>query len=453
MKIYKVKYTLNENLCWSRVEARNPQEAAEKVYRQISEAYPDDEYEYMDVESDFDDGGVRVDDSFIEDGNEYTFIARVGDVVHLDFDNWAVWAARNEDTSEINFFIVDEDTGFIDWGPVDSAQEATEFLQSKISDWEDDDNIDDIESEFSLFEDSHDDLSPQDTRLLAYTRALKDVACRKQEGQDVDVFEECDKIASTYSLPLAKVKQDLNKIYNKCNSKSTQLTEDEKSIAFNDKYFPRVDVNNTSRYDTTEFKDKFFAYDKANNVLIYLFKDDEEVSEMGWDNAPWRELDSAGLSSDNWNDKESREDYLHAYTFDLDSESSYLVQDFIDNELPYYQSKNEALSSFEDLENPTPEDSLAAPIQEGPQAGLASVVNSLIVDEYEAIDGYTSAIATARAEGYEDVAKVLEDISSEESVHVGQLQEVMKLFDPGAVKVDDGAAEAAEQLNNLDDEI
>ena len=279
------------------------------------------------------------------------------------------------------------------------------------------------------------------------------MACRKQEDQDVDVFEECDKIASTYSLPLVKVKQDLNKIYNKCNSKSTQLTEDEKSIAFNDKYFPRVDVNNTSRYDTTEFKDKFFAYDKANNVLIYLFKDDEEVSEMGWDNAPWRELDSAGLSSDNWNDKESREDYLHAYTFDLNSESSYLVQDFIDNELPYYQSKNEALSSFEDLENPISEDSLAAPIQEGPQAGLASVVNSLIVDEYEAIDGYTSAIATARAEGYEDVAKVLEDISSEESVHVGQLQEIMKLFDPGAVKVDDGAAEAAEQLNNLDDEI
>ena len=79
--------------------------------------------------------------------------------------------------------------------------------------------------------------------------------------------------------------------------------------------------------------------------------------------------------------------------------------------------------------------------------------SDMSVDEYEAIEGYTSAIATARAEGYEDVAKVLEDISAEESVHVGQLQEVMKLFDPGAVNVDDGAAEAAEQLNNLDDEI
>lgn len=122
------------------------------------------------------------------------------------------------------------------------------------------------------------------------------------------------------------------------------LTEDDKSTALNDKYFPRVDINNTSRYDTAEFEHKFFAYDKKNNVLIYLFKDDEEVSEMGWDNAPWRELDSAGLSSDNWNDEEARNDYLHQYTFDLDSEASYLAQDFIDNELPHYQNKNESLS-------------------------------------------------------------------------------------------------------------
>ena len=124
------------------------------------------------------------------------------------------------------------------------------------------------------------------------------------------------------------------------------ITEDDKNTAFNDKYFPRVDINNTSRYDTAEFKDKFFAYDKKDNILIYLFKDDEEVSEMGWDNAPWRELDSAGLSSDNWNDEEARNDYLHQYNFDLDSESSYLIQDFIDNELPYYQNKDESLNKM-----------------------------------------------------------------------------------------------------------
>ena len=34
----------------------------------------------------------------------------------------------------------------------------------------------------------------------------------------------------------------------------------------------------------------------------------------------------------------------HFAKFDLDSESSYLAQDFIDNELPYYQNKNESLN-------------------------------------------------------------------------------------------------------------
>ena len=149
---------------------------------------------------------------------------------------------------------------------------------------------------------------------------------------------------SDYIDEISQVFSNVNRKGKLITAINESLTEDDKSTAFNDKYFPRVDINNTSRYDTAEFKDKFFAYDKKNNVLIYLFKDDEEVSEMGWDNAPWRELDSAGLSSDNWNDEEARNDYLYQYTFDLDSESSYLAQDFIDNELPYYQNKNESFN-------------------------------------------------------------------------------------------------------------
>ena len=36
-------------------------------------------------------------------------------------------------------FVVDTDTGFIDWGPCDTVKEAQEFLQSKVNDWENDD--------------------------------------------------------------------------------------------------------------------------------------------------------------------------------------------------------------------------------------------------------------------------------------------------------------------------
>lgn len=90
----------------------------------------------------------------------------------------------------------------------------------------------------------------------------------------------------------------------------------------------------------------------------------------------------------------------------------------------------------------------AEPIENGPKVGMASIISDLIKDEYEAIDGYNAAIATAEAEGFEDAIKVLTEIQAEENIHIGQLQEVMKLFDPNADKVEDGQAEGAEQLAN-----
>lgn len=76
-------------------------------------------------------------ENFDAEGQEFTWVRRHGDVEHLDFDNWAVWEAYCHDDAETYYFIVDEDTGFIDWGPVDTLEEAQEFLASKVSDWED----------------------------------------------------------------------------------------------------------------------------------------------------------------------------------------------------------------------------------------------------------------------------------------------------------------------------
>ena len=537
----------------------------------MGEDADDDEPEYI---SDFSDGEVEPGMTFFADGYDWKWIRRIGDVVHLDFDNWAVWMAfRPKDENNpsgpnvVQFFIVDEDTGFIDWGPVDTMKEAQEFLQSKVDDWEDDidesmkesltvcpacggerfnsntglcidcgydekswgdtstDDVDESvkeslssrymdkdgyvsisnianyivdtfdgdlddryacinslidsfkdegkvstevinqfagghnlvdkkidESTTELVEDSEetDDLisaeqefdsaatsinsnklpavytmvkfnpgdvvvdfgggkfdnavnylKDQDVTLLVYdpynrsAEHNKEVlaALRENGGADaavnsnvlnvikepkarnavlqnikkitkkgapiyITVYEgtgkgnegptksgyQLNRKTSDYIDEISQVFSNVNRKGKLITAINESLNEDEKSTAFNDRYFPRVDINNTSRYDTAEFKDKFFAYDKKNNVLIYLFKDDEEVSELGWDNAPWRELDSVGLSSDNWNDEEARNDYLYQYNFDLDSESSYLAQDFIDNELPYYQNKNESLS-------------------------------------------------------------------------------------------------------------
>lgn len=92
----------------------------------------------LDYESDFDDNSVYPGTKFIEDGKEWIFTVGY-DQIYLDFDHWQIWEARNVDSDELAFFIVDPDTGFIDWGPVETHEEASEFLYSKQDDWMDDD--------------------------------------------------------------------------------------------------------------------------------------------------------------------------------------------------------------------------------------------------------------------------------------------------------------------------
>lgn len=134
--------------------------------------------------------------------------------------------------------------------------------------------------------------------------------------------------------------------------KSNKITEeyDPKDTEFNDKYFPRVDLNDDNihyyKLDSSEY-----AYDMKNAVVMFLFKDEDEVEHFGIDEAPYRVLDTVGLSRDNWNDKAERDEYLRGYKQDLDDESSYLVQDFIQNELPMY--KNNLDESYETFDDPT----------------------------------------------------------------------------------------------------
>lgn len=88
---------------------------------------------------------------------------------------------------------------------------------------------------------------------------------------------------------------------------------------------------------------------------------------------------------------------------------------------------------------------------EGADTGVASELIALINDEWEAIQGYNNAIASLRAASeenpfYEEAIKVLEEISAEENVHVGQLQELLKHVSPNAAEIQKGTQEAKSQL-------
>lgn len=90
------------------------------------------------------------------------------------------------------------------------------------------------------------------------------------------------------------------------------------------------------------------------------------------------------------------------------------------------------------------------------QAMIASLINNLIRDEWEAIEGYNSVIATlADSEGddIDGIISNLEDIRDEEYVHVGQLESCLSVLKGDPVEqIDDGSEEGFEKLELPEEE-
>ena len=121
----------------------------------------------------------------------------------------------------------------------------------------------------------------------------------------------------------------------------------------------------------------------------------------------------------------------------------------LDSESPDVEGYDDDFSEYE-FESHDTDNVLPGP-SEGADTGVASELISLINDEWEAVEGYNNAIASLRSvinenPFYESAIKVLEEISSEENAHIGQLQEVLKQISPNAAEIEKGKVEAENQL-------
>ena len=117
-----------------------------------------------------------------------------------------------------------------------------------------------------------------------------------------------------------------------------------------------------------------------------------------------------------------------------------------------YESKHQASklvldeSLFEDEVKPvdtTPEDN-----------GVQNMLQFLIKDEWDAIEGYNNTIQTLKdLGGYDELCSMLQEISNEELVHVGQLQKGIESVNPDASKIKEGEEEASVQMNEANSEV
>lgn len=111
----------------------------------------------------------------------------------------------------------------------------------------------------------------------------------------------------------------------------------------------------------------------------------------------------------------------------------------------------------EPIEEPEVESEQVIFDKTGSDFGVASMLNTGIIDEFEAIDTYNSHIITLKdlinqetdeavIESYKKIIEILTDIVNEENIHVGQLQKALSLVSPSALFIKDGDKEADEVL-------
>ena len=88
---------------------------------------------------------------------------------------------------------------------------------------------------------------------------------------------------------------------------------------------------------------KTFRYDEKNAIVEYVSKatpemyaDDEEWFAKygkplwGIDDDGYIVLDSAGLSREHWKNRESRIEYLTEWTYEIEDEVAYLMEEFVE---------------------------------------------------------------------------------------------------------------------------
>lgn len=91
----------------------------------------------------------------------------------------------------------------------------------------------------------------------------------------------------------------------------------------------------------------------------------------------------------------------------------------------------------------------------GATAGLASLLITAINNEWETVEEYNTLAIMARENGYEDLAKLIDDINSEENNHIGMLQAALKTISPNAEAIEGGEEEATEFIDTdfVDDDV
>lgn len=428
--------------------------------------------------------GIEAGHQFIEDGHEWTLFKQCGETVHLDFDNWAVWWAYrpeidgDENSTAISgFFVIDIDTGFIDWGPCDTVEEAQQFLQSKVDDY----NMDEAIEPEKVFDKDGNEIEPP----LGRCKCGK--ALVAGEGEE----PHCPKCGNSISESISvgdkvKVTTPGNNHYDGRIGVVDYAEDGIVTVKFDDDKSPKLnnfDLNQVTKIDKSKSIKEGYRGDGGLDDILGWLQDHEQA----WDDfcAHFEDVEDEDLTQDmvvGWISEHEQlyDDFLSYFGEDefLDEsltkpqelDESLFDDDFSDEEIASVLGGDTKNDTPDGLETPDETEArlkamneeadvtdVATATLEGPEegaaAGVASLINDAIQDELKTADEYNAISITAKAEGHEDIAAVIDEINTEEHKHIGQLEKALEKVAPNAEAIEVGKIEGEQQLGEVTDAV
>ena len=120
---------------------------------------------------------------------------------------------------------------------------------------------------------------------------------------------------------------------------------------------------------------------------------------------------------------------------------------------PYLKEDINDVVPAEDIEIVAEIEPSKETVTAGPDAGIAGLINNLIIQNWDMNGAYTDLIVNADSNNQHNIANLAKDIVADINNHIGKLQAALAMLSPNVENIAAGESEAAQQLNVVNEAL
>ena len=120
---------------------------------------------------------------------------------------------------------------------------------------------------------------------------------------------------------------------------------------------------------------------------------------------------------------------------------------------PYLKEDIDDVLPAEDIEIVAEVEPSKETVTAGPDAGIAGLINNLIIQNWDMNGAYTDLIVNADSNNQHNIANLAKDIVADINNHIGKLQAALAMLSPNVENIAAGESEAAQQLNVVNEAL